>query len=155
MSRTVSLFPRGYPFESLAKANSRRKVISVYDARLISYHSHIFIATAHTRTYLCMDACARNDTRLWPRDRIRSEGWKNTVAAVFYERVESGGDEANVGSATVCAHTVYHKLRHGGNRYFLSLSRFIILVMWKLRWILHTAERECVRYLINIWFKII
>ena len=78
-----------------------RKVISVYGARLISYRSHIFIATTHTRAYLCTDACARNDTRLWPRDRIRSEGWKNTVAAVFCERVESSEDEANVGSATV------------------------------------------------------
>lgn len=101
MSRTVSLFPRGYPSESLAKANSRWKVISVYGARLISYRSRIFIAATRTRAYLCMDACARNDTRLRPRDRIRSEGWKNTVAAVFCGRVELGRDRANAGSATV------------------------------------------------------
>lgn len=47
----------GYPSESLAKANSRRKVISVYGARLISYRSRIFITAtrraARARTCVC------------------------------------------------------------------------------------------------------
>lgn len=99
----------GYPSESLAKANSRRKVISVYGARLISYRSRIFIAATrcYARTRVCLSGYPARmpDTRLRPRDRIRSEGWKNTVAAVFCRRVESCGDGEYgcIGSAT--AHT--------------------------------------------------
>lgn len=101
----------GYPSESLAKANSRRKVISVYGTRLISYRSRIFITATRRAVRARTCVCARDtphgcpDTRLRPRDRIRSEGWKNTVAAVFCRRVEScgGGEYGCIGLAT--AHT--------------------------------------------------
>lgn len=101
MSRTVSSFPRGYPSESLAKANSRWKVISVYGARLISYRSRIFIAATRTRAYLRTDA--RGTTRGCGREiEYDRKGGKTQWPRHFVEGLESGGNEANVSSATPC-----------------------------------------------------
>jgi len=150
VSRTVLLFPRGYPSESLAKANSRWKVISVCGARLISYRSRIFIAATRTRAYLCTDVCARNDTRLRPRDRIRSEGWKNTVAAVFCGRVESGGD----GSATM--HTLCFINCSMEKSWYPLLRLFTIMQVYYFSRVETRSgfyvpyEREYNQYLINI-----
>lgn len=102
VSRTVSLFPRGYPFESLAKANSRWKVISVYGARLISYRSRIFIAATRTRARICARMPARGTTRGCGREiEYDRKGGKTQRPRYFVEGLNRAGDEANVGSATV------------------------------------------------------
>lgn len=104
MSRTVLLFPQGYPSESLAKANSRWKVISVYGARLISYRSRIFIAATRTRTraYLCMRMPARGTTRGCGREiEYDRKGGKTQWPRYFAKGLNRAGTGANIGSATV------------------------------------------------------
>jgi len=94
VSRTVSLFPRGYPSESLAKANSRWKVISVYGGRLISYRSRIFIAATRTCERICAWMPARGATRGCGREiEYDRKGGKTQWPRYFVEGLNRAGTE--------------------------------------------------------------
>lgn len=101
MPRTVSLSPRGYPSESLAKANSRPKVISVYGARLISYRSRIFIA-ADTRVCARMRGPTRGCDREIEYDR---KGGKTQWPRYFAEGLKPTGRRRSGCELSATAHT--------------------------------------------------